>query len=123
MSQTRKHLAGFTLIEVLVALAIVAVALAAGLRASGALVNHAQRQTEQLLAQICAENELIRLRLTREIPPLGQNTVNCEQAGQQLAVSVQVSPTPNPNFRRVEARVLNPSQQPVLSLVTILGRL
>ncbi len=123
MSQTRKHLAGFTLIEVLVALAIVAVALAAGLRASGALVNHAQRQTEQLLAQICAENELIRLRLTREIPPLGQNTVSCEQAGQQLAVSVQVSPTPNPNFRRVEARVLNPSQQPVLSLVTILGRL
>lgn len=123
MSQTRKHLAGFTLIEVLVALAIVAVALAAGLRASGALVNHAQRQTEQLLAQICAENELIRLRLTREMPPLGQNTVNCEQAGQQLAVSVQVSPTPNPNFRRVEARVLNLSQQPVLSLVTILGRL
>ena len=123
MSQTRKHLAGFTLIEVLVALAIVAVALAAGLRASGALVNHAQRQTEQLLAQICAENELIRLRLTREIPPLGQHTVNCEQAGQQLAVSVQVSPTPNPNFRRVEARVLNLSQQPVLSLVTILGRL
>lgn len=120
---SRKHRAGFTLIEVLVALAIVAIALAAGLRASGALVGHAQRQTEQLLAQICAENELVRLRLTREMPSLGHNTVNCPEAGQQLTVNLQVSPKPNPSFRRVEARVLNQNEQPVLSLVTILGRL
>eukprot|EP01041_Mallomonas_annulata_P022577 gene22577-42909_t len=37
---------GFTLIEVLVALGIVAIALMAGLQATGALSNHAQRQVD-----------------------------------------------------------------------------
>ena len=41
-SAHRGSAAGFTLVEVLVALAIVAVALAAGLRASSALLNHGQ---------------------------------------------------------------------------------
>src|SRR5574343_166836 len=57
---------GFTLIEVLVALSIVAVALLAGLQATGALSNNAQRQTLTMLGQICAENKLIRLRLQRQ---------------------------------------------------------
>ena len=72
---TRSH--GFTLVEVLVALAIVAVALAAGLRSSGALVQNAQRQSEQLLAQLCAENELVRLRLSRQLPAIGQGDFDC----------------------------------------------
>ena len=55
-----KHARGFTLIEVLVALGIVAIALVAGLQASAALTNNAQRQTDALLAQMCAENELAR---------------------------------------------------------------
>ena len=54
---------GFTLIEVLVALGIVAIALMAGLQATAALTRNAQRQTDVLLAQTCAENELIKIRL------------------------------------------------------------
>ena len=49
---------GFTLIEVLVALTIVAVTLMAGMKASGALTLQAQRQTDVLLGQMCAENVL-----------------------------------------------------------------
>ncbi len=122
MNRMPRPCGGFTLIEVLVALAIVAVALAAGLRASGALIGHAQRQSEQMLAQICAENELIRLRLIRELPGIGQSTISCEQAGSLMAVTLTVNPTPNPNFRRVEARVLSQDQRPLLSLVAIQGR-
>ena len=40
---------GFTLIEVLVALAIVAIALMSGLKVSGALTRNAQRQADVLL--------------------------------------------------------------------------
>ena len=112
---------GFTLVEVLVALAIVAVALAAGLRASSALLNHGQRQSEQLLAQLCAENELVRLRLLRQLPGIGQNSSSCEQGGQTLTVTVQVAATPNPNFRRVEARVSSADSRPLLSLATVMG--
>ena len=46
---------GFTLIEVLVALGIVALALMTGLKATQTLTTSAQRQTELLWAQLCAE--------------------------------------------------------------------
>ena len=59
---------GFTLIEVLVALSIVAVALAAGTQAMQALTSNAARQSDVLLAQLCAENELIKIRLSRQLP-------------------------------------------------------
>ena len=117
----RVVIAGFTLVEVLVALAIVAVALAAGLRASAALLNHGQRQSEQLLAQLCAENELVRLRLLRQLPGIGQSSATCEQGWQALTVTLVVGATPNPNFRRVEARVGSADGRPLLSLTTVMG--
>jgi general secretion pathway protein I len=112
---------GFTLIEVLVALAIVAIALAAGLQATSALTNNAQRQSSVLLAHICAENELVKARLSRQMPDIGESRVACEQAGRVLDVSVSVLPTPNPSFRRVDAQVFEASS-PVLRLSTIVGR-
>ena len=77
---------GFTLIEVLVALAVVSVALVAGLQASGGLTRAATRQSDQWLAQLCAENELTRLRLGRQLPGVGDSTVTCEQAGKRLSL-------------------------------------
>ena len=115
------HQAGFTLVEVLVALSIVAIALMAGLQASAALTRHAQRQSDILLAQLCAENMLVKTRLTRQMPAIGDTTEICEQAGQRLTVAVAVRPTPNPSFRRVDAQVLI-ENRPVLRLSTIVGR-
>ncbi|MEK7346910.1 MAG: type II secretion system minor pseudopilin GspI [Pseudomonadota bacterium] len=112
---------GFTLIEVLVALGITAVALMAGLKATGSLSRNAERQTVSMLGQICAENELIALRLRRQLPDTGDRSVACTQAGQALQVDVSVRPTPNPTFRRVDARVLNQGEQ-VLQLSTVMGR-
>lgn len=112
---------GFTLIEVLVALGITAVALMAGLKATGSLSRNAERQTLSMLGQICAENELIALRLRRQLPDTGNRSVDCTQAGRVLQVDVSVRPTPNPNFRRVDARVLAQGEY-VLQLSTVMGR-
>ena len=112
---------GFTLIEVLVALSIVAVALLAGLKATGSLSRNAERQNISMLGQICAENELIRLRLRRQLPDTGNSQIECLQAGRALQVNLSVRPTPNPNFRRVDARVLDKGQY-VLQLSTVMGR-
>ena len=112
---------GFTLIEVLVALAIVAIALLAGLQATNALTRNALRQAEVLLAQLCADNELVQVRLSRQMPAVGDASVRCEQAGRALDVSVVVLPTPNPTFRRVDAQVFSEGH-PVLRLSTIVGR-
>ena len=110
--------AGFTLIEVLVALSIVAVALAAGTQAMQSLTNNATRQSDVLLGQLCAENELVKIRLSRQLPGVGDSTVPCEQAGRTLQVLLSVRPTPNPLFRRVDAKV-NDAAVPILQLSTV----
>jgi general secretion pathway protein I len=112
---------GFTLIEVLVALAIVAIALAAGLQATSALTTNAQRQSTVLLAQICAENELVKIKLSGQLPDIGDSTESCEQADHEFTVNVAVRPTPNPSFRRVDAQVFD-GNAPILRLSTVAGR-
>lgn len=113
---------GFTLIEVLVALGIVAIALMAGLQATTALTRNAIRQSDVLLAQICAENELVKLRLSKQMPAVGDSNVSCEQAGRRFNVTLSGRPTPNPNFVRVDAQVFKDSV-PVLQLSTVIGRI
>jgi len=121
VARQRARLRGFTLVEVLVALGIVAIALAAGVRATASLTRNAERQSDQLLAQLCAENALISVRLSQQMPAAGSNASVCEQAGRSLAVKLSTQPTPNPNFLRVEAQVSD-GQAGLLNLSTIVGR-
>ncbi len=113
---------GFTLIEVLVALAIVAIALAAGTQATSALTRNAQRQSDVMLAQICAENELVKARLARQMPPIGDSGLTCTQAGVSFGMSISTVQTLNPSFRRVDVRVRDMADVPVLQVSTIVGR-
>jgi len=117
----KRRALGFTLVEVLVALAIVAIALAAGLQATAALTNNALRQSSVLLAQLCAENELVRIRLARQMPGVGTQRVACRQGNADFEVAVTVAPTPNPSFLRVDAQVFE-TTGPVLRLSTVVGR-
>ncbi len=114
-------LRGFTLVEVLVALAIVAIALMAGLQATTALTRNALRQSDIVLAQLCAENELVRARLSAQMPSVGDSLQPCEQAGRQLTVAMIVRPTPNPSFRRIDAQVLD-GENSILRISSIIGR-
>lgn len=116
-----RRAAGFTLIEVLVALAIVAIALAAGTQATSALTRNAQRQTDVMLAQLCAENELTKARLGRQ-PAIGTGTVVCTQANLAFTVVVSTTQTLNPNFRRVDVRVRDATDAQILQVSTVVGR-
>jgi general secretion pathway protein I len=118
---------GFTLIEVLVALGIVSIALLAGMRATDSLVNNAQRLSDVLLGQVCVENQLIKVRLSKTMPSAGDSTFSCEQAGKTLLGKMTVSTTPNPSFVRVDAEVfrgekIESGAASVIKLSTIVGR-
>lgn len=113
---------GFTLVEVLVALTIVAVSLGAGLKAAASLTNNAQRLSEVTSAQWCADNTLTNLRLARQLPGTGDSEFSCNQLGRDYGGRLITRATPNPNFRSVEAQVLDEQGHVLLSLRTILGR-
>lgn len=113
---------GFLLVETLVALAITAIALAAGLRAAGVLTDNAQRLGDVIAAQWCADNQLTGLRLTRTFPGVGDAEFNCEQLGRKYSGKLVTRATPNPGFRRVEASVSDEAGRPLLTLTTVLPR-
>lgn len=111
---------GFTMIEVLVALAIIAVALAASLRAVGALAASESDLHQRLLAGWSADNTLAQLYLAHTWPEIGTQTFDCSQGNLPLTCTQRVSATPNPVFRRVEVSVTTPGGSGTLAqLVTV----
>jgi general secretion pathway protein I len=113
---------GFTLIEVMVALAIVAITLGAGIKAAGALTTNTQRLTDMTAAQWCADNRLTGLRLSGLTPPIGDSEFTCTQLGQDYLGKLAVRPTPNPLFVNVDAAIADANGTPVLNLTTVLRK-
>jgi general secretion pathway protein I len=113
---------GFTMIEVLVALAIIAIALAASLRAVGSLASGEADLHRRLLAGWSADNTLAQLRLTHAWPDVGATSFDCSQGNLQLLCTEQVTATPNPVFRRVEVQVTTPGRSGNLAqMVTVVA--
>lgn len=101
---------GFTLIEVLVALAIVAVAITAML-GSATLMARQSGQLEQLtLAQWTAANVLTELKLSEPYPPLGTRQGHGRQGPYPFHWTVVVQNTPEPGIRRIDVRVFSGEQ-------------
>jgi len=96
---------GFALIEVLVGLAVLSIALIAGLRA---IANGADTQlavSQRTLALWSADNALIELRMTRAFPDIGTTVFNCPQGNYLFVCQRKIINSPNPAFRRVEITV------------------
>lgn len=96
---------GFTLIEVLVALAIISIALLASLRVAGAGTNSVGELRARLLAGWVAENILAEQRARAVWLPLGSQRGVVRQGGIEFGWREDVVATPNTQFRRVDVRV------------------
>ncbi|MDP9046060.1 MAG: type II secretion system minor pseudopilin GspI [Pseudomonadota bacterium] len=117
-----RRCAGFTLIEVLVALAIVAITLGAGIKAAGALTTNTQRMSDVTAAQWCADNQLGGLRLSHLTPPTGDSEFSCVQLGTNYRGLLTVRRTPNPLFVNVNAQISDDAGQPILNIRTVLRK-
>jgi general secretion pathway protein I len=102
---------GFTLIEVLVALAIIAIALMSALRAAGQGTSNVGELRSRLLAGWVAENLLAEHRARRDWLPLGIQRGTGREGGLDFAWREEVIATPNPSFRRVDIRVFATAEE------------
>lgn len=101
---------GFTLIEILVALTIIAVALAAGMRTLNQSADNANQLKLRTLALWVAENQLAELQLMPQLPAPGTSSGIAAQAGIQFVWRQTVQTTPNPAFRKIDIRVVEAEQ-------------
>jgi general secretion pathway protein I len=108
----RSRAAGFTLVEVLVALAIVSIALMAALRASGQATSASGELRLRLFAGWVAQNRLAEHRARADwlAPGIARGTQS--QGGVEFAWREEVIATPNPAFRRVDVFVSVPGEEP-----------
>ncbi len=97
---------GFTLLEVMVALAIFAVAAIALTKAGMSYTNGVSRLREQTLAHWVAMNTAARLTIRHEWLS-GHSEQQVNEQGRQWQVQLQTYDTPSPVVRRVEIKVFN----------------
>jgi general secretion pathway protein I len=100
---------GFSLLEVLIGLAILAIALSSGIKALSQIVETQLTVKDQYLGEIAANNALNKLYLEKAWPEISTTQSNCSQLNLVLTCVQHVFETPNPYFRRVEIDVYESS--------------
>lgn len=100
--------AGFTLLEVLVALAILAITMAAVSRTASSSIHHVDALRTRVIADWVAQNRLALHQARADWPAPGIQTGEEAQAGQTYPWQEEIIATPNPYMRRIVVSVYAP---------------
>lgn len=115
---------GFTLLEVLVALAVIAIALAAIVGETVQRLGNAARLTDRTLAHWVAMNQITEQQLRTDWPAAGVTTGTVDLAGREWFWTLKVSITEDADVRRldVEVRADKAEEKPRTSVIAYLER-
>ena len=122
MSAGKRNESGFTLIEMLVALAIFSLAALALLRLGGATATNSARLQEQALAQIVARNIAAETLTDPEPPPFGSLTGEVANAGRRWIWTRTTGRSPEARIQQIEIRVTDAGGGPGRATLTIFRR-
>jgi general secretion pathway protein I len=111
--------AGFTLIEVLVALAIFSLAALAMLRLQGAAMGTTARLDEKAVAAIVARNQGIAVTLQPQAAPLGSSSGEETNAGRRWRWTQNVTRGTDPRLQQIEIKVAGQEGDTAASLFVV----
>lgn len=106
---------GFTLVEVLIALAVLAIALAAVMRALGQGIDLSAGLRDRNVALWVAQNRLALHQIQHDWPAQDTTEGTIEMAGREWRWREQVASTPEPALRRIEIEVRAPAGEQVFA--------
>jgi general secretion pathway protein I len=116
---------GFTLLEVLVALAVIAIGLSAAINAVSEATNTATYLKQKTIAEWVAMNKVVELRMRHDWPAVGRSNGTAEMADVTWKWTLEVKTTPDPSVRRLEVSVQPDSQrsdESTASIVAFVGK-
>lgn len=114
----RRRAAGFTLLEVMVALGIAALSLTAVTAAMSQMVDAANSMRERTYASWIAQNKIAELRLSNIVPEVSEDSGEVEYAGLEWTWRSTISETGVENLYRVDVAVSFADSEAVIRTVT-----
>lgn len=121
--RSRGHSCGFTLVEILVALVILSVALAAAVRAASVATDSSLEVRLRTLATWAAQNRIAEMTAMNAVPTVGELTGKTAMGSTEFEWKQKTSDTPNAAFRKVELRISQPgSANALVNMTTYLVR-
>ena len=111
---------GFTLVEILVSLAILSIILGALVQSAGVATSNAGRLRDRAIAEWVATNRLAELRLSPSFPDTGSKTGEEEMLGNTWHWKTIVQKVEDDDLRRVDVEVRS-SEDAQNPLVTMAG--
>jgi len=111
---------GFTLLEVLVALAVIAIGLAAAIRVGATNGANAIHLRDKTFAQYVAANKAVELQLQAQWPALGTQRGRMPMGLREWHWTARVSETFDARMRRVDIEVGADDRNPIATLSAFL---
>ena len=115
---------GFTLLEILVALAVLAIALSATIKGAGSYLSNEGYLKERTLAHWVAMNKVTELRVSGQWPNTGQLKGDASMGNADFLWTINVTAFEGGDVRRLDVRVTpeDDPDRPLSTLIAFVGK-
>lgn len=124
-NKSRRCWGGFTLLEVMIALAVLAIALSAIITGVSRYANNAAYLRDRTFAHWVAMNKIAEAQIAKEWPPIGDTKGTTVMADGEWSWEVNVTKTEDADVRRMDVKVYEGEgkKNPLAVMVAYAGRL